>query len=64
MVQPVVNHLHILRRGLAVLVEDHSPASAKTSSITTKKLFERYDSDHLMTDYLKPIHSIFCRSTV
>ena len=29
-----------------------------------KYLFERYDWDHLITDSLKPIHSIFCKSTV
>ena len=42
-----------------------TPASEKTSSSATKYfLFERYNSNHLMTDSFKPIHSIFCRSTV
>ena len=41
-----------------------SPASEKTCSSATKRfLFERYDSEHLMTDSLKPIHSVFSKST-
>ena len=36
-----------------------SPAPAKVSSSVTKKfLFKRYDSNVLMTDTLKSIHSI------
>ena len=42
-----------------------SPASKKTfSSVTKNFLFERFDWNHLMTDSLKLIHSIFCKSTV
>ena len=41
-----------------------SPASQKTFSSATKHFFfERYDSENLMTDSLKPMHSIFSRST-
>ena len=40
-----------------------SPPSEKTCSSATKHfLFERYDSEHLMTDSLKPIHSLFSKS--
>ena len=41
-----------------------SPGSEMISfSATNNFLFERY-WNHLMTDYLYPIHSIFCKSTV
>ena len=40
-----------------------SSASQKICSCATKHfLFERYDSESLMTDSLKPMHSIFSRS--
>ena len=42
-----------------------SLTAKKTFSSATKTfLFERYDLNHLMTNSLKPIHSIYCKSTV
>ena len=41
-----------------------SPVSEKTSIVAEKFLFERYDWNRLMTDSLKPIHFIFCKSAV
>ena len=42
-----------------------SPAYGKTfSSVAKKFLFERYNLKHLMTDSLKPIRSIHCKSTL
>ena len=41
------------------------PAFEKTfSSVTKILLFERHDWNHFMADSLKPIHFIFCESTV
>ena len=41
------------------------PASEKKcSSVTKIFLFNRNDSDHFMTDYLRPIQSIFSGNTV
>ena len=34
------------------------------SSVTKNFLFERYNWNYLITDSLKPIHSIFCKSLV
>ena len=67
---PVVSHLYIRKRSVPKIdpcgtPQFISPASEKTfSSVTKNFLFERYDWNHLMTDCLKPIHSIFCKSTV
>ena len=69
---PVVNHLYIyISKGSGPKIDPCarpqfiSPASEKTSfGVTKKSLFERYDWNSLMTVSLKPIHSIFCESTV
>ena len=38
--------------------------SSASEKISSNFLFDKYDWNHLMTDTLKPIHSIFCKSTM
>ena len=63
----VVIHLCIFGRGafLKGTPEFISPVSEKTFfSVTKNVLFQRCDWNHLMTDSLKPMHSIFCKNRV
>ena len=63
---PVANHLYIRKKSIPKTdfrgkPQFIRPAFEKTFSSVKKILFERYDWNHLMTDSLKPIHSIFVK---
>ena len=63
----VVNHLYILERGAAlrkILVEHNSliVQDLKRHLLVSQK--KRYDWNHLMTNSLKSIHSIYYKSAV